>query len=86
MQHEIPLQPPLFLAFLLALTPIMGYNVRKGQSQVMEKASGRLACADAFSIIWRAKRPRKNEVFTRLCPWKQSQEVKRDSALKSRAK
>ena len=44
------------------------YNVRKGQSQVPEETTAKLAWAGASSGIWRAKRTRKTEGFSGLCP------------------
>ncbi|MCD8225268.1 MAG: hypothetical protein LUC99_10575, partial [Clostridiales bacterium] len=44
------------------------YNVRKGQSQVSGYAKALLAGVFAYPDRWRAKRPRKTEGFSRLCP------------------
>ena len=46
----------------------MLYNVRTGQSQVTEKAVAELARANAFSVVWRAKRPQERLPFLRFCP------------------
>ncbi len=47
----------------------LGYNVRKGQSQMFRQPDAELAQASDCLNIWRAKRPRECSAFTRLCPW-----------------
>jgi hypothetical protein len=44
------------------------YNMRKGQSQVKEKADAVLARTDAFNFIWRANATKECFAFQGLCP------------------